>query len=152
MADQFDVHIITPERVILSRKAKAVSLPGGLGEMQILPDHARLFSTIDPGQIIVTVGNANKIFINGAGFIEVADNDVKILVDFAIGNEDIDPVAAQALINEAADRLKKVSSEEVEQRFSFETELASAKVDAEVFRKTQSSTLSDETDTPHDNS
>jgi len=150
MSDQFDVHIITPERVILSRKANAVIVPGGLGEMQILPDHARLFSTIDPGQIIVTAGKTNRTFINGAGFLEVADNDVKILVDFAIGNEDIDPAAAKALIDKAVDKLKKVNSEDVEQGFAFETELASAKANAEIFRKTHSSNPDDETDTSHD--
>ena len=46
MADKLEVRIITPDHVVFSRKAESVSLPGMLGDMEILPNHVSLFSTI----------------------------------------------------------------------------------------------------------
>lgn len=136
MADKLEVRIITPDHVVFSRKAESVSLPGMLGDMEILPNHVSLFSTIQPGQVTVRSGEAQAIFAVGIGFLEVNANIVKILVDSAEGNANIDTEAEKRLIEEAEDKLKNLDSEDVETRFAFETQLATAKARIEVFERT----------------
>ena len=136
MADKLEVRIITPDHVVFSRKAESVSLPGMLGDMEILPNHVSLFSTIKPGQVTVRSGQAQAIFAVSVGFLEVNANIVKILVDSAEGNANIDTEAERRLIEEAEDKLKNLDSEDVETRFAFETQLATAKARIEVFERT----------------
>ena len=139
MADRLDVRIITPERVVFKREADSVSLPGTVGEMDILPGHVALFSTIKPGQVQIKDSAETVIFACGTGLAEVYANRVTILVDTAEGSAEIDPAAAQKLIDEAEDKLKNLSSEDEEQRFAFETQLAAAKARIEVYERTASS-------------
>lgn len=136
MADRIEVRIITPERIVLSKKADAVVLPAEKGEMQVLPGHAALFSTIIPGQITVFDGEKRSVFASGTGFLEVNSKLVKILVDSAEGTSEIDPAEVQRLIDEAEDKLKNLSNADVEERFAFETQLATAKARIEVYEQT----------------
>jgi F-type H+-transporting ATPase subunit epsilon len=135
MADKLDVKIITPERVVFSHPAESVLLPGTVGEMEILPGHVALFSTLKPGQITVRDGSKQAIFSGGTGIVEVCSNRVSLLVDSAVGNSEIDPEEAERLIAEAEDRLKNLSSEDEEQRFAFETQLATARARIEVYER-----------------
>ena len=136
MADRIEVRIITPEGIVLSKKADAVMLPAANGEMQVLAGHAALFSTIIPGQITVLDGEKASIFASGTGFLEVHADLVKILVDSAEGTAEIEPAEAQRLIDEAEDKLKNLSNADVEQRFAFESQLATAKARIEVYERT----------------
>lgn len=136
MSDQIEVRIITPERVVYSRNVDSVLLPGTSGMMEIYPGHVALFSTVMPGELCVSAGGKKEIFACGTGLVEVSHDRVTLLVDSAQGNMDIDPAQAQALIDEAEDKLKGLSNEDVEQRFAFETQLATAKARIEVYERT----------------
>jgi F-type H+-transporting ATPase subunit epsilon len=136
MAERLDVKIITPERVVFKHEADSVILPGTLGEMEVLPGHVAIFSTIKPGQILIKDSGRRDIFASGAGLLEVCANHVTLLVDSAEGSAEIDPAVAQRLIEEAEDKLKNLSSEDEEQRFAFETQLAAAKARIEVYERT----------------
>ncbi len=136
MADQIEVRIITPERVAYSQAVDSVSLPGAAGMMEIHPGHVAMFSAVLPGEVTVSNRGKKEVFACGAGIAEVSLNIVTLLVDSAQGNAEIDPVAAKALIDEAEDKLKNLSNEDVEQRFAFETQLATAKARIEVYERT----------------
>lgn len=136
MSERLDVRIITPERVVFKDEVDSVMLPGTVGEMEVLPGHVALFSTIKPGQILLKDNGKKIVFASGAGLVEVCSDTVTLLVDSAEGSAEIDPKAAAALIAEAEDKLKNLSSEDEEQRFAFETQLAAAKARIEVYEKT----------------
>lgn len=136
MSDRLDVRIITPEKVVFSKDVDSVILPGTLGEMEILPGHVALFSTIKPGQIVLRDSDQKLVFASGAGIVEVCANRVTLLVDSADGSSEIDPEASKALIAEYEDKLKNLSSEDEEDRFAFETKLAAAKARMEVYERT----------------
>jgi len=136
MADPLEVRIITPERVVFSQKVDSVLVPGSLGEMEILPGHVAIFSIIKPGEIRVKDDDQVYIFASGAGFVEVNNDCVKILVDSAEGNADIDPEVARKLIEEAEDKLKDLENVDDETRFAFETQLATARARIEVYERT----------------
>lgn len=136
MAEQIEVRIITPARVVYSRPVDCISLPGTNGMMEILPGHVALFSTVMPGELTVTRNGKKEVFACADGIVEVSNDVVTLLVDSARGNMEIDPVAEKALIDEAEDKLKNLSNEDVEQRFAFESQLAAAKARIEVYERT----------------
>ena len=135
MSDQLDVRIITPEKVVFRNHVGSVVLPGTLGMMEILPDHVAMFSTIKPGEVELKRDGKIVIFACGPGLVEVCANSVTILVDSAAGSEEIDPKEAERMIAEAEDKLKNLSSEDEEQRFAFETQLAAARARIEVYER-----------------
>lgn len=136
MSDRLDVRIITPDRVVYKSNSDSVAIPGTTGEMEVLPGHIALFSTVKPGQIRIKDGDQEIIYACGAGLLEVCADRVTLLVDSAAGSREIDPKEAAALIAEAEDKLKGLSSEDEEQRFAFETQLAAAKARIEVYERT----------------
>lgn len=136
MSVRLDVRIITPEKVVFSKEVDSIILPGTLGEMEILPGHVALFSTIKPGQLVLKDKDDKLVFASGAGIVEVCADRVTLLVDSADGSSEIDPDASKALIAEYEDKLKNLSSEDEEERFAFETKLAAAKARIEVYERT----------------
>lgn len=136
MADQIEVRIITPARVAYSRLVDCISLPGSVGMMEILPGHVPLFSTITPGELTVTCEGKREVFACAGGIVEVSNDVVTLLVDSVRGNMEIDPAVEKAIIDEAEDKLKNLSNEDVEQRFAFESKLATAKARIEVYERT----------------
>ena len=135
MSDRLIVKIITPEKVVFYHEADSILLPGTLGEMEVLPGHVAIFSTIEPGSVIARDGKRTLNVACGTGLLEVKDNMVSLLVDSAVGCSEIDPEAARRLIEEAEDKLKNLENEDAETRYAFETQLATAKARIEVFEK-----------------
>ncbi len=85
------VEIITPQSVLYSGKALAVSVPGTECPFQVLYNHAAIVSALDPGIVIIKdESSVNKYFASDSGFVEVRDNVVSILVQEAAIPSSID--------------------------------------------------------------
>ena len=80
---QLQLKIITPEKIVLDEAVDSVSLPTTEGEITILPDHIALISTLASGDIVARVNGEDVPMAVSGGFIEVSNNQVKILADFA---------------------------------------------------------------------
>lgn len=80
---QLQLKIITPERIVLDEAVDSVTLPTTEGEITILPDHIPLISTLASGDIVARVNGEDVPMAVSGGFVEVSNNDVKILADFA---------------------------------------------------------------------
>lgn len=137
MSERLSLKIITPEKIVFYHDADSILLPGTVGEMEVLPGHVAIFSTIKPGQIVIRDGGRKLVFACGAGLLEVNKDKVSLLVDSAEGNSEIDPKAAAELIASLEDKLKDLESEDEETRFAFETQLATAKARIEVYEQSQ---------------
>jgi F-type H+-transporting ATPase subunit epsilon len=74
--------IITPKHVVVDVEAEEVYLPGPLGELGIWQGHAPLVSTVLPG-IVTYLGRDAGLLVVQAGFVEVLDDTVTILVGTA---------------------------------------------------------------------
>ncbi len=96
------LEIVTPEARIFSDEVDSVVLPGVEGEMGILPSHAPLVTTLQPGELRYTKGGKTTDMAVGEGLIEVTGSTVRVLTDMAIDAEAIDEKAVQ----EALDRAK----------------------------------------------
>ena len=85
MADRtFNLEVITPGMVVYGDEVAALNVHGGDGYLGILPLHAPLITTIEPGLLNITGPNDKEIkFSLGTGFMEVRENKVVIIADTA---------------------------------------------------------------------
>jgi F-type H+-transporting ATPase subunit epsilon len=101
------LEIITPEKVIYKDEVNEVVVPTINGEIAILPNHINLLTQINPGELIVKKGaNQQSLAITG-GFLEVQNNKISIIAEYAIKAQDIETGRAM----EAKKRAEKVMSE-----------------------------------------
>ena len=102
------LEIVTPTKVILKEDdVTGVLAQTSEGEIGILPNHVGLLTKLKPGELIVKRGNKKEAYAILGGFLEVSNNRVNILADYAIRAEDIEIAEAQA----AHERAKKILAE-----------------------------------------
>ena len=71
------INILTSNKQLYKGEADSISLPGVEGQMQILNNHASLFSILDKGDIKV---NKDKVISISSGIVQVLNNKVTVLV------------------------------------------------------------------------
>ena len=88
--------VVTPERSVVERvPCDAVTLPGELGELGILPGHTPLVALLGVGRVAWTdAGRKTSVAVRG-GFVEVAGDAVRVLADVAAERDAIDAAAAR---------------------------------------------------------
>ena len=101
------LEIVTPEGKAFSDDVAGVVLPGALGEMGILPNHASLVSTLTAGELRYTKDGKTTELAIGAGFAEITGERVNVLTEMAVRDADIDESAVQAALDRAQARLKE---------------------------------------------
>ena len=100
------VDIVTAEQVVFSEEdVDLLIVPGIEGELGVLPLHAPLVTTIQPGVLRVVKGGEETTMAITGGFIEVRENRVTILADAAERGEEIDIAQAEAARRRAEERL-----------------------------------------------
>lgn len=104
MADPFQFELVSPERLLMSEPVEAVVVPGADGYFTVLKGHAPAMSTLKPGVVDVTRGNAvERIFVRG-GFADISTAGLTILAEQAIPLADVDAaMLAQELKNASED-------------------------------------------------
>lgn len=101
------LEIITPEKVIYKDEVNEVVVPTVDGEIAILPNHINLLSQVNPGELIIKKGSSNQSLAITGGFLEVNNNKVSILANYAVKAQDIEIARAQ----EAKRRAEKIMTE-----------------------------------------
>jgi F-type H+-transporting ATPase subunit epsilon len=90
------VDIVTAERVVYSEEVDIVVAPGSLGQLGILPHHAPLMTTLQPGELLTRkAGEEYSLAISG-GFLEVRPDRVIVLADSAERADEIDLARAES--------------------------------------------------------
>lgn len=98
--------IVSAERVVYSDDVDIVIAPGIEGQLGILPSHAPLLTTLQPGELVVRKeGEETAMFVSG-GFLEVMQNRVTVLADVAERAEEIDIARAEEAKRRAEERLR----------------------------------------------
>lgn len=103
----FTLDIISPEGVIFHDVVSEVLVPTAKGQIGILPHHAHLYSKLVEGEVHIMTGGKQKTVAVLGGFIEVGDQTVTIISDYAILAENIQ--VAHAL--EAKKRAQELMAE-----------------------------------------
>ncbi len=100
-ANQIQVRLVTPDRILVDQEAAAVELPGLSGYMEVLPGHAPLLSELGSGEVRIHGGEAGEQKYHVSwGFVEVLPERVTILADEAQKPEEIDTATAQQELDE----------------------------------------------------
>lgn len=105
------VNVLTPQAQIYAGEAEEVLVPSVSGELGILPNHASLMTRIEPGELIIKAGGKTQSIAIMGGYIEVNNNTVNVLGDFAIRAEDIEV----AKVEQAKQKALKAKEEKVSQ-------------------------------------
>lgn len=127
------LEIITPEKIVYKDEVDEVVAPTADGEIAILPQHINLLTRINPGELIIKKGSSNQSIAITGGFLEINNNKISILADYAVKAQDIEIARAQ----EAKKRAEKIMSEKItdnEQRIA-EGELIKAILELKVATK-----------------
>lgn len=101
------LEIITPEKVVYSDEVDEIVVPTVEGEIAVLPNHICLLTQVNPGELIIKKGPSQQYLAITGGFLEVQNNKVSILAEYAIKSQDIEV----ARVMEAKKRAEKVMSE-----------------------------------------
>ena len=98
----FQLELVSPEKLLLSRQVEMVVIPAAEGEMGVLPGHAAMIVTLRGGVIRVVEGgkDAERLFVAG-GFAEVTPERVTILADEATPVGELSKAEADRRIAEA---------------------------------------------------
>jgi len=115
----FHFEIITPEKVVYKDEADVVVLPTRGGQITILPNHVALLTQVESGEIILKKDNKEQYLAITGGFLEVNNNNVSILADYAVRSEDVE-VEKAIEAQKRAEKIMKESSEKVSEKdFAF---------------------------------
>ena len=77
------VSVISPERVLFEGEAASVVAPAFDGEVGILTDHAPMMTLLGKGSLRVGGGGSDRRFDIEGGFLQVVDNNVRVVTENA---------------------------------------------------------------------
>lgn len=101
------LEIITPEKVIYKDEVDEIVAPTINGKIAILPNHINLLTQVIPGELIIKKGLSQHYLAITGGFLEVNNNKISIIAEYAVKAQDIEVARAM----EAKKRAEKVMSE-----------------------------------------
>ena len=103
---ELNLNIVTPSKKIFSGEIKSITVPGTVGNFQVLRGHAPIISTLEVGVIKIELGNETNFYATGGGTVEVKDNEILLLADSIEKCEEIDVERAKAAEERARKRLE----------------------------------------------
>ena len=87
--ETMNLEILTPEKKLYSGEVYGVQMPGITGSFEVLEKHAPLISALKPGRLKILKDKQNHLanYDIQAGFVEVSNNKVTVLVEGAVAVE-----------------------------------------------------------------
>jgi F-type H+-transporting ATPase subunit epsilon len=107
------VDIVTPEKRILSVQVDETIVPGGKGLFGVRPGHTPFLSLMEPGPLVLMSGGRRELYFVAGGFVEVGNDRVMVLADVAEPVTGIDVEAARRRMQDAMERLRGMSAEDI---------------------------------------
>jgi F-type H+-transporting ATPase subunit epsilon len=96
--------IVSQDRLVFEGDADMVILPGVMGEIGILPNHAPLLSTLKFGICTVRYQDREEFFTIAGGVVEVQPDIITVMADAAENVREIDVARAR----EARERAQEI--------------------------------------------
>ncbi len=127
------LQILTSEQEIFNEEVDEVVVPTTAGVIGVLPEHMPLVSQIAPGELVIKNNDKSEMIAVFGGFIEVSNNSVSILADYAARVEDIELAKAQ----QAKERADKLMQEKLSEKdfIIVESELQKALMQLRIANK-----------------
>jgi F-type H+-transporting ATPase subunit epsilon len=98
----FDLELVSPEKLLLSRPVEMAIIPAAEGDMGILPGHSPMIVALKGGVIEVRGGGqpTERLFVAG-GFAEITPTRMTVLADEATPVAELSRSAAEVRVKEA---------------------------------------------------
>lgn len=111
MADTFQLELVSPERLLLSRQVEMAVIPSAEGEMGVLPGHAPMVVALRGGVISVRENGteSERLFVAG-GFAEVLPDRCTVLADEATPVAEVSRARAEQRLAAAEAALAEVTA------------------------------------------
>ena len=106
MEKNFNLEIISPEKIILSEKVNSVTIPSFEGEMTILLDHIPLITFLRPGILRIEGSKESEYFVE-EGTVEFSNNTLIILSSTIIPLENVKDENISKIIEDSKALLAK---------------------------------------------
>ena len=104
----FTLNLVTPEKKLVTElEIDEVLVPGFMGQLDILPGHAPLMTTLTTGVLKYRARGSSEflLVVVSWGYAQVHPGGVVILADLAEAREEIDRTKAEAGLREANAKL-----------------------------------------------
>ena len=100
MLENFNLEIISPDKIVFNSEVKQVAIPAYEGMMTILKDHISLITFLRPGFIEVEINDKTSKFYVEDGTVEFFNNKLLILSPSAIHIEKLARESIEKMIEE----------------------------------------------------
>ncbi|MFC0410784.1 ATP synthase F1 subunit epsilon [Roseomonas elaeocarpi] len=112
MAATFELELVSPEKLLLSRPVEMATIPAWEGDMGILPGHSPMVVALKGGIIRVRENGAEteRLFVMG-GFAEITPERVTVLADEATPVTELSRAEAESRLSEAEAALTAAAAE-----------------------------------------
>src|ERR671932_2502282 len=104
------LEVVTAEREVYADDVDMVVAPGGEGELGILPRHAPLLTTLQPGVLRLKKDGEESYMAVSGGFMQVYRDRVLVLADTAERADEIEETRAEAARQQALTALQQGAS------------------------------------------
>lgn len=105
------LEIVTPTKLILKEEIDQLTVPTTTGEITILPNHIPLLTRVQVGEMTIKKGAKTSHFAITGGFLEVKDNVISLLADYAVRAEEIEVAKARQAQEAAQNAMKQKISQ-----------------------------------------
>ncbi len=120
MADSIQLEVVTRTGVALRTTVEEVQAPSVHGEFGVLPGHLPLLAALRSGILSWRSKGTTVRAIIGPGFAEAGPDKVLVLTEHFVPEDDIDPAATRAALEEERARVKKLAEEGITSGARFE--------------------------------
>jgi F-type H+-transporting ATPase subunit epsilon len=127
--------IVSQDRQVYSGEADMVIVPGVMGEMGILPNHAPLLSPLKYGILRVRNQGVEEVFTIAGGVVEVQPDMITIMADAAENVLEIDVSRAEAAKKRAEEFLNQGLPPDSDAYFKIESALRRSNLRLDAVKK-----------------
>lgn len=112
---EFYLEILTPSKKVFEGNVLSVTLPGTVGEFQVLFNHAPIISTLEIGRLKVKTADGQEMLYSVSnGVAEILNNKALILVKSIEDVTEIDVSRAEKAAERARKRLSEKHNQEID--------------------------------------
>ncbi len=105
MAETLKFELVSPERKLASVEAEAVTIPGMMGDLTAMANHAPFLTNMRPGYVVVRNGASEDGYFVTGGFAEISENTVSVLAEEALEKASVNRAFIEEKIGQAEQAL-----------------------------------------------
>ncbi len=105
MTETLKFELVSPERKLASVEAEAVTIPGMLGDLTAMHNHAPFLTNLRPGYVVVRNGSSEDGYFVTGGFAEISNNMVSVLAEEAVEKATVNRAFIEDKIGQAEQTL-----------------------------------------------